>query len=321
MTHEIYMRRCLELARHGLYHASPNPMVGCCIVCEGRIIGEGFHARCGEAHAEVNAIRSVHEADRGLLASSTLYVSLEPCAHFGRTPPCARLIVQTGIRRVVVGCTDPFSKVSGRGLAMLREAGVEVVTGVLEAECRALNRRFMTAQTAHRPYITLKWAVSADGFLDRWRSDATEPAARLSTPWSQLRVHKLRALHHAIVVGHSTLRLDRPSLTVRCWPGADPRRVVLGRVGEDELPAGWLAYDDPEVMLASLYEMGLQSVLVEGGCHTLQSFIDLGLWDTAHVELSDVVLGSGVPAPRMPAGVRRRTEQAYGRTFCLYDND
>ncbi len=321
LTNEQYMRRCIELARYGQMHAAPNPMVGAVIVCNGRIIGEGYHAVCGKGHAEVNAINSVKPADRALLKQSTIYVSLEPCAHYGKTPPCALLIVKTGIPRVVVGCVDPFAKVQGRGISILREAGVEVTVGVLEQECRELNRRFITAQTQHRPYVTLKWARSADGFIDHWRdeSDAAEALpTRLSTPWSQMRVHQLRAMHQAILVGHGTLRMDHPQLNVRHWVGNVPRPVVLGRVGEDELPAGWLAFADIDTALTELYGMGVQSLLVEGGQQTLQSFIDQGLWDEAYVEISSQTLGSGVPEPRMPVGVKMTLEQHFGATVCHY---
>lgn len=321
LSHEFFMRRCIQLAQQGRMHAAPNPMVGAVIVHEGRIIGEGFHTCCGKPHAEVNAIHSVRPADRPLLKDSTIYVSLEPCAHYGRTPPCALLIVRTGIPRVVVGCIDPFAKVQGRGIAILREAGVEVTVGVLEAECQALNRRFITAQTLHRPFITLKWARSADGFIDSWRESAEEGAARLSSAYSLMRVHRQRALHQAILVGHRTLELDRPSLTVRHWVGADPLRVVLGRVAEGELPAGFQAYADIDTMLSDLYRRGVQSLLVEGGQQTLQSFIDRGLWNEAWVELSPVVLGSGVPEPRMPAGVMLRCEEAFGAQVLHYEND
>lgn len=320
-TDEIYMRRCIQLALQGQMHAAPNPMVGAVIVHDGRIIGEGFHTCCGKPHAEVNAINSVRPADRALLKDSTLYVSLEPCAHYGRTPPCALLIVRTGIPRVVVGCIDPFAKVQGRGIAILREAGTEVKVGVLEAECQALNRRFITAQTLHRPFVTLKWARSADGFIDAWRESADEAPARLSSAHSLMRVHHLRALHQAILVGHSTLELDRPSLTVRHWVGVDPLRVVLGRVAEGELPSGFQAYADIDTMLSDLYRRGVQSLLVEGGQQTLQSFIDRGLWNEAWVELSPVVLGSGVPEPRMPAGVTLKAEEAFGATILHYSND
>lgn len=320
MLDEQYMRRCIELAQNGRMHAAPNPMVGAVIVHHDRIIGEGFHTCCGKAHAEVNAINSVKPEDRPLLKDSTIYVSLEPCAHYGRTPPCALLIVKTGIPRCVIGCIDPFSKVQGRGIEILREAGVKVKVGVLEKECQALNVRFMTAQTLHRPYITLKWARSADGFIDRWRDSAEEEPARLSTPYSLLRVHRLRAEHQAILVGHSTLTKDRPSLTVRHWSGGNPLRIVLGRVGEDELPAGFLAYADIPTMLEDLYARGIQSLLVEGGQQTLQSFIDEGLWNEAWVETAGFELGSGVPEPRMPVGVRLSTEIAFGATIWHYTN-
>ena len=314
------MHRCLELARCGRLHAAPNPMVGAVLVHDGRIIGEGYHIQCGQAHAEVNALRSVRPADRALLADSTLYVSLEPCAHYGRTPPCASLIIKSGIPRVVVGCIDSFSKVQGRGIAMLREAGVDVTVGVLEEECKALNRRFFTAQTLHRPYITLKWARSADGFIDRWRETDTEEPAQLSTPCSQMRVHRLRALHQAILVGHGTLLKDHPALTVRHWIGQDPLRIVLGRVAEGDMPAGFQAYAAIPTMLGELFRQGVQSLLVEGGQQTLQSFIDQGLWEEAYVELSTTELGSGVPEPRMPVGILLQTEEAFGATIFHYTN-
>lgn len=323
-NHEQWMRRCLQLARGGALHASPNPMVGAVIVHAGRIIGEGYHVCCGQAHAEVNAIRSVRAADRPLLADSTIYVSLEPCAHYGRTPPCAELIVRTGIPRVVIGCADPFAKVAGRGIAILREAGIDVTVGVLEEECQALNRPFMTAQRLGRPFITLKWAVSADGFIGRWRdeadADATGPAAptacapaALSDERSLLRVHHLRTLHDAILVGHTTLLSDSPRLTARLWAGRQPLRVVLGRMAEGELPAGFEAYADIDTLIVALQRRGIRSLLVEGGAETLQSFIDRGLWDEAWRERSPVVLGSGVPGPRMPIGVECRCERHFGR--------
>lgn len=319
---EIYMRRCIELARKGEAGAAPNPMVGAVIVCDGRIIGEGFHIRCGGPHAEVNAINSVRAEDKALLKDSTIYVSLEPCSHYGKTPPCAELIIRTGIPRVVVGCEDPFAKVHGSGIRMLREAGVEVVVGVLEKECRHLNRRFITFHEKHRPYITLKWAQSRDGYIDAWRESADDGApARLSTAHSQVAVHHLRARHDAILVGHRTFLLDRPQLTVRTWTPKELLRVVLGRAAEGELPAGWQAYADVETLLTSLYRQGIQSLLVEGGLRTLQTFIDQGLWDEAQAELSECVLGSGVPAPRMPRGVDMRVEQHFGVSFIRWEND
>lgn len=316
MTNEAYMQRCIELAQYGKMHAAPNPMVGAVIVHNDRIIGEGYHAVCGKAHAEVNAINSVKPEDRTLLKDSTLYVSLEPCAHYGKTPPCAMLIVKTGIPRVVVGCVDPFAKVQGRGIEILRNAGVDVTVGVLEKECKELNRRFFTAQTLHRPYITLKWARSADGFIDNWReNDTTEQAAKISTTYSILRVHQLRSMNQAILVGHNTLKMDKPQLNVRYWIDKQPLKVVLGRVAEGELPNGWLAYADISTAITELYKLGIQSLLVEGGQQTLQSFIDQGLWDEAYVEASPQPLGSGVPEPRLPVGVKLHEEKFFGSTI------
>ena len=208
MEDEKYMRRCIQLARNGLCNTAPNPMVGAVIVHDGRIIGEGYHVRCGQAHAEVNAVRSVREP--ALLKEATLYVSLEPCAHYGKTPPCADMIVEKQIPRIVVGCQDPFAKVAGRGIQKLRDAGREVVVGVLEDECRALIRRFITFHTRRRPYITLKWAESADGFIDRLRTDG-HPTV-LSSPLTSMLVHKMRAEHAAIIVGTDTARLDNPKI-------------------------------------------------------------------------------------------------------------
>lgn len=321
-THETYMRRCLELARQGERLAAPNPMVGAVIVCGGRIIGEGYHVCCGQAHAEVNAIGSVKPADRPLLRESTLYVSLEPCAHYGKTPPCAQLIVRTGIPRVVVGCVDPFARVQGRGIAIMRDAGIDVTVGVLEDECRELNRKFIVFHEKRRPYITLKWARSSDGFLDRWHEEEgpAVPPARLSTELSQIAVHHLRARHKAILVGHNTLRTDHPRLTLRAWCGDDPQPVVLGRVGEDELPAGWQAFADIDTALESLHRQNLQSLLVEGGAQTLQSFIDRGLWDEAFEELSALSLGSGVPAPHMPRGVEKEVRTKWGVAISHWTN-
>lgn len=317
-----FMRRCLQLAQQGELLAAPNPLVGAVIAApDGRIIGEGFHRCCGKNHAEVNAFESVGAADRHLLPSSTLYVSLEPCSHWGRTPPCADRIIREGIRRVVVGCQDPFEHVNGSGIDRLRSAGIEVVVGVMEKECRWQNRRFITFHTRHRPYITLKWAVSADGYIDRWRhSPADGPAARLSSEESLSHVHHLRALSMAILVGHNTLLLDRPALTNRHWAGRNPQPVVLGRVDEADLPAGWRCYADIGTLLSALHADGLQSLLVEGGAQTLQSFIDAGLWDEAWEERSHIVLGSGVPAPRMPLGLWPRQHERFSHSFIHWTN-
>ena len=280
---EMYMRRCLQLADCGRQNAKPNPMVGAVIVCDGRIIGEGYHVRCGEGHAEVNAFASVRPCDEPLLGRSTMYVSLEPCSHYGKTPPCADLIVRKGVRRVVVGCVDPFAKVHGHGIAKLREAGIEVTVGVLEDECKALNSRFMTVNTEHRPYILLKWAQSADGFLDDHYH-----AARFSTPFTTMLVHKMRAENDAILVGRVTDQREHPRLDVREWSGPSPERIVL--------TSGQRITD----VLDTLYSRKKQSLIVEGGAATLRSFIDTGLWDEIRRETSPLCVGDGTPAPSLP---------------------
>ncbi len=299
---EKYMRRALELARRGRETASPNPMVAAVIVSEsGRIIGEGWHRRCGEAHAEVNAVHSVVESDRALLPKSTIYVTLEPCAHYGKTPPCAKLLIDEGIRRVVIASKDPFAKVDGRGISMLREAGAEVITGVLDSEARKLNAKFITAHSLHRPWVTLKWAQSADGWLDCERA-CGDPAPRFSTALSSVAVHRLRASHDAIVVGVNTLLADHPQLTLRFWPGNNPKRLIFATrklVGEGlQLATNLKAkvvnltkYPLVDV-LHDIYNQGITSILVEGGAKTLQAFIDAGLWDMVRVEISVSNLGS-----------------------------
>lgn len=278
------MRRALQLARGGREYAAPNPMVGAVLVADGRIIGEGYHRRCGGPHAEVNAISSA----KGALTDTTLYVTLEPCAHYGKTPPCAQLIIDKQIPRVVIGCRDPFAKVNGLGIKMLRDAGCEMVVGVLEKECMSLNRRFMTYHSQHRPFVTLKWAQSSDGFIDRRREvgDGQKPV-HFSNIYTQQLCHRRRAEHDAILVGWRTNILDSPSLTTRLWPGKNPMKVVMER-------------QTPEDVLAELYERGIQSLLVEGGAKTLQAFIDAGLWDEAYVETTNWPLDSGVRAPKLP---------------------
>lgn len=318
---EKYIARCIQLAKNGLCNAAPNPMVGAVIVHNDTIIGEGYHIRCGEAHAEVNAVRSVK--DESLLKESTIYVSLEPCSHHGKTPPCADLIINKGIPRVVVGCQDPFSLVAGRGIAKLREAGIEVKVGVLEEECRQLIRRFVTFNTLRRPFITLKWAESADGFIDLHRTEG-HPYI-FSSPLSSMLVHKRRAEHSAILVGRRTALLDNPSLTTRNWYGKNPVRMVIDK--DLALPKHLALFDGsvrtlvftqrkdtsnrpnvehirldfkidilPQIMEV-LYKEKLQSLMVEGGSILLQSFIDAGCWDEAYIEQSDAHLKDGVKAP------------------------
>jgi diaminohydroxyphosphoribosylaminopyrimidine deaminase/5-amino-6-(5-phosphoribosylamino)uracil reductase len=332
--HENYMRRCLELAVQGLGHTAPNPMVGAVLVCNGRIAGEGYHRQYGSAHAEPEAISTVKDAS--LLRNSTLYVNLEPCSHFGKTPPCAQLIIDRKIPRIYIGVTDPFPAVDGRGIRMLQAAGVEVTTGLLETECEALNKRFLTFHRRRRPYVFLKWAQSVDGFLDAVRTlgDGRMPV-RFSGKQSLMAVHRMRAQESAVLVGTRTALLDNPSLTVRHWPGRHPLRIVIDK--DLRIPAGHHLLDGqaatlvltrhavedrplvqyrrldfdvdilPQIM-ACLYEMNIQSLIVEGGAHLLNSFLSAGLWDEMIVETAPIRLGTGLPAPVPsvpPVDVRR----------------
>lgn len=321
---ELYMARALQLAAAGRYTTSPNPMVGAVVVApDGTIIGEGWHRRFGGPHAEVNAIASVTRRD--LLPYSTIYVTLEPCSHYGKTPPCAELIVNTGLRRVVVGCSDPNPLVSGRGIEILRRAGIEVSIGILEQECRHLIRRFIHAQIAGRPHVTLKWARSADGFMDHVRTPEHPEAARFSTAVTSLEVMSLRASTDAIMVGSGTVIADNPSLTVRGIAGRSPSRVVLdrrrritpdARVFSPDTSARHVVYvtsgDAPrrdlpdfieQILIgqdATLTELlrdlrrryGWISLLVEGGAQLLTAFIDENLADEIRVETSPLVLGN-----------------------------
>lgn len=291
---KMYMRRCLQLARQGRALAKPNPMVGAVIVYQGRILGEGYHVRCGQAHAEVNAFASVRPADEPLLPQSTLYVSLEPCCHTGKTPPCADLIIRKQVKRVVCGCIDPFAQVHGRGVQKLRDAGIDVTVGVLGDECRALNRQFNVYNTLERPYILLKWAQTINGLLD-----ADGNALALSTPFTQMLVHRLRAQYDAILVGRVTDEREHPRLTVREWSGPDPLRLVLH--GGITLPR----------LMADLHQQHVQSLMVEGGAKTLQSFIDAGLWDEIRVETSGMLVSKGTKAPVLPEGLILRNREVY----------
>ena len=281
---KFYMRRCLQLARNGMMGARPNPMVGCVIVAGGRIIGEGYHIRCGEGHAEVNAFASVRQEDEPLLKTATVYVSLEPCAHYGKTPPCCDLIISKGVRRVVVGCQDSFSKVQGRGIQRIREAGIDVTVGVLEQECRALNRRFFTFHENRRPYIILKWAQTANGFIDDHGQ-----ALAVSTPFTQMLCHRLRAEEDAILVGRVTDEREHPLLNVREWVGEDPLKIVLGN--------GM----DIHQLMDELYKNNIQSLVVEGGRKTLDSFLHARLWDELRVEIAPMTISDGTPAPLVPS--------------------
>jgi diaminohydroxyphosphoribosylaminopyrimidine deaminase/5-amino-6-(5-phosphoribosylamino)uracil reductase len=320
----LFMRRALELAALGRGSVSPNPMVGCVIVHEGQIIGEGWHRKYGGPHAEVNAVAEVE--DKALLAESTAYVTLEPCSHFGKTPPCADLLIGHRIKRVVVCNVDTNPLVGGKGIAKLRQAGIEVQTGLLEAEGRMLNRRFFTFMEKQRPYILLKWAETADGFIARpdysskWISNVE--ARRL--------VHKWRAEEDAVLVGTNTALYDNPRLNVRDWTGEDPIRIVVDRFLR--LPAGlhlfdqtqttlcynlledksyeyvqYIKLDDVEgflaAMLEDMYRRKVASVLVEGGAALLNLFIGAGLWDEARVFRSPVAFGDGIMGPALRGAV------------------
>ena len=291
---EKFMRRCIQLAKNGQQNAKPNPMVGAVIVHNGRIIGEGYHVRCGQAHAEVNAFASVKAEDEALLPESTIYVSLEPCSHYGKTPPCADLIIKKGVRRVVVGCIDEFAEVQGRGIKKIREAGIEVEVGVLEEECKALNRRFFTFHREKRPYIILKWAQTANGFID----DHHKPV-KISTDFTKMLSHKLRAEEDAILVGRITDEREHPQLNVREWCGPDPKRLVIDRAHP--------------LNIDSLYAQNIQSLIVEGGAETLRTFLIQGLWDEIRVETNTTLtVTDGTRAPIIPANAVVVSSKTFG---------
>lgn len=324
VQHEKYMQRCFELAELGMGSVSPNPMVGAVVVYNDRIIGEGYHQRYGEAHAEVNAIKEVlNRFDNAaeLLKQSVIYVSLEPCAHYGKTPPCADLIIKHQIPMAVVGCRDPFEQVDGKGIEKLKDAGVEVIVGVLEKECRWLNRRFFTRVQKHRPYIILKWAQTADGFF----APADKSQFWITGAESRRLVHQWRGEEDAILVGKNTAAIDNPQLNVRFGNGKPPVRVVIDRKLElssdlnlfdqsvetlvfNEIKTDidgknkYIALEDfdryvPHYILYQLYMRDIQSIIIEGGAFTLNSFIEAGLWDEARIFTGNIQLGKGVKAP------------------------
>jgi len=323
-NHEIYMQRCLELAALGMGAVSPNPMVGAVIVHNYRIIGEGYHRQYGEAHAEVNAINQViNKFDNyaELLKQSTIYVSLEPCAHYGKTPPCADLIIKHQIPAVVAGCRDPFVQVDGKGIEKLQNAGVEVITGILEQECKWLNRRFFTRVQKHRPYIILKWAQTRDGFF----APDDKSQHWITGYESQKLVHQWRGEEDAILVGKNTAAIDNPRLNVRYGNGKWPKRVVIDRKLElspllnifdqsvetlifNEVKTDldgknkYIALEDfdryvPQYILYQLYLQDLQSVIIEGGAHTLNTFIEARLWDEARIFTGQTNLVKGIKSP------------------------
>ena len=319
---EKYMSRCIQLAKSGAGNVAPNPMVGAVLVYENEIISEGYHQKYGEAHAEVNCINNIDEKNNSLIEKSTMYVSLEPCAHHGKTPPCADLIIKNKIKKVIIGCQDIYKEVAGKGIEKLRNAGIEVVTGVLENECKALNKRFFTFHQKQRPYIILKWAQSVNGKIGSHNNERI----LISNDYSNRLVHKWRSEEAAILIGTNTALKDNPSLTTRLWKGKNAVRIVIDK--NLRLPLSLKIFntetetiifnfikntfeknlhfiklntkDFIKEMLHSLYENNIQSVLIEGGANTLQSFIDAGLWNEARIITSEkIILENGISAPEM----------------------
>ena len=325
---ERYMLRCLDRALLGQGNVAPNPMVGCVIVHNGQIIGEGYHEKIGEAHAEVNAINSV--ADKSLLPHSTIYVSLEPCAHFGKTPPCADLIVKHQLKRAVIAVQDPFSKVNGAGIKRLTDAGIEVTVGVMESEAKELNKRFFTFHEKQRPYIILKWAETANGFVDEIRTDASEPSLKITGDAANTLVHKWRSEEAAIMVGKNTALLDNPSLTTRKYRGKNPIRILLD--SNSDVPKSANIFNDEaetivlsektrnlESVLTDLRKRGIQSVIVEGGPKLHLSFFEIGLWDEIRRFISPMEIGTGMEALKLNETPKSESEIGNDRLL-IYRN-
>lgn len=350
------MQRCLELAAAGAGFVAPNPMVGAVLVYKNRIIGEGWHQQYGKAHAEVNCIASVKEEDRIFISQSILYVSLEPCVHFGKTSPCTDLIIQHQVPKVVIGCRDPFEAVNGKGIEKLKAAGVNVETGVLENECKELNKRFFTFHTKQRPYIILKWAQTGDGFIStsptshlqkrEASGEVDNSRLQISNEYSNRLVHKWRSEEASILVGTNTAMLDNPELTTRLWPGPSPVRLVVDmdlklplslklfnrkiktivfntvKQGEQEnLIFCQVKKNIPLLsqLLESLYQFNIQSVMVEGGARLLQSFIDKRCWDEARIITnSTLIINKGLAAPILKEGKKINEEQLLSDTIEIY---
>lgn len=338
------MLRCLQLAKLGEGNVAPNPMVGSVLVYEDRIIGEGYHQQYGKAHAEVNCINSVANADAHLIAESTIYVSLEPCAHFGKTPPCSDLIVKHGIKKVVVGCRDSFKQVDGKGIEKLRLSGAEVTVGVLENECKELNKRFFTFHEKKRPFIVLKWAESANSKI----GSTTNERLLISNDISNRLVHQLRHQNAAILVGTNTALLDNPSLTNRLWYGKSPIRLVIDKdlklpthlqlfnQAERTIVFNYIKQEEKENLsyyklnkeadlldeiLAACYQLNIQSLLIEGGSKTLQSFIDKYLWDEAIVITNtSLMVNQGVVAPILSHHTKAKQTALLNDTIAFFTN-
>jgi diaminohydroxyphosphoribosylaminopyrimidine deaminase/5-amino-6-(5-phosphoribosylamino)uracil reductase len=336
------MSRCIQLAKIAAGDVAPNPMVGAVLVYENKIIGEGYHQKFGEAHAEVNCINSVLPEHKSLIEKSTIYVSLEPCAHHGKTPPCSDLIIKNKIKKVVVGCKDIYKEVAGKGIGKLQNAGVEVVTGVLENQCKDLNKRFFTFHQQNRPYIILKWAQSANGKIG-----SEDQRILISNHYTDRIVHKWRSEEAAILVGTNTALKDDPSLTTRLWKGKNPVRIVIDK--ELELPPTLRVFNEDadtlifnffknssdrnlnyikvsnenflEEMLHRLYQNNIQSLFVEGGTKTLQSFIDTGFWDEARVITNkEMIIEKGILAPEMLEFELINQEKYFNDRIDYYEN-
>ncbi|MGC1516971.1 MAG: bifunctional diaminohydroxyphosphoribosylaminopyrimidine deaminase/5-amino-6-(5-phosphoribosylamino)uracil reductase RibD [Maribacter sp.] len=348
-TDEKYMLRCIEIAKNGLGQTAPNPMVGCVIVHNEKIIGEGFTSAYGGPHAEVNAIASVE--DTSLLNCATLYVTLEPCSHFGKTPPCADLIIHHQIPKVVIGLIDPHGKVAGKGITKLKEAGCEVTTGVLEKACAAHHKRFLTYINQKRPYLLLKWAETADGYLapdKKQRGNDKKPYWITNTTSRQL-VHKWRSEEQGILVGTNTVLEDNPQLNVRDWSGKAPTRIVLDRTlkisgdyhvlhgrqptfifteitNEDQYKKGLMyrgidfTKNVPQQICDVLYAEQLQSLIIEGGSKTLSNFIEAGLWDEARIFRGTTRFNSGIKAPTLQGSIVKQ-ENIQGDLLTILKND
>ena len=328
MEYANFIARCIEIARRGEYFVAPNPMVGAVLVrnSDEQILAEGWHEKYGEGHAEVNCFRNYelkiknYELPAVDLKDCTLFVSLEPCSHYGKTPPCAKLIIEKGVGRVVVGMLDPNPLVAGKGVQMLRDAGIEVIVGVLEKECRELNKRFLCLHEKHRPYVILKWAQTADGFIDKKRAypqplpqgkgEHLNGALTISTPQTKKRVHKMRAENMAIMVGTNTVLLDNPRLLNTHWEGRNPIRVTLDRhnrippdariFSEETETIVYRDRTDWPFVLSDLAARNIHSLLVEGGTTLLNHILESGIWDEIHVEVApELTIGDGVPAPKV----------------------
>ena len=335
------MSRCLQLAKSGAGNVAPNPMVGSVLVYKDKIIGEGYHQQYGEAHAEVNCIADVSRENIPFIEKSTLYVSLEPCSHFGKTPPCTDLIIKNKIKKVVIGCKDVYKEVAGNGIEKLQNAGVEVITGILENESISLNKRFFTFHQKFRPFIILKWAQSSNIKVGSNNS----PRILISNEYSNRLVHKWRSEEAGILVGTNTIIQDNPSLTTRLWPGKNPVRIIIDKDmklsqsakifnheaktiiynlvrNSNEENVNYIKIEQEdflEGLLQSLFELNILSILIEGGAKTLESFIERGLWDEARVITNeDLIIENGINAPEMKDFNLQNQERYSGDGICYY---